>query len=292
MKIICQTCGQRLPKTAVMCPNCGGRHFSPEPVNAVSHEAVNATANTAAMTPTMTNLTNLANQATAASQPPSQTAPNPAMPVASWQTPATSVSATSGSVAPSHYVPPVAPPAPPARTQPYPAPASMPVTAPAVQPAPVYPAPSALPAAGYGSRRAANTMHYAGFFKRGFAYGFDLILVGLLLGLGYQLALPEVLARMNMTTLKLETLGILGASIYLLYMAFLTSSGRQATIGKIIMGLWVFGMQGQRIGFFHAIVREVFKLVLLPLFFVMWFTARKQTMHDLLGRTVVLYDPY
>ena len=33
MIIVCQQCGQKLPKTAVMCPNCGSRQFAQQSDN-------------------------------------------------------------------------------------------------------------------------------------------------------------------------------------------------------------------------------------------------------------------
>ena len=33
MIIVCQQCGQKLPKTAVMCPNCGNRQFAQQSDN-------------------------------------------------------------------------------------------------------------------------------------------------------------------------------------------------------------------------------------------------------------------
>ncbi|WP_230659074.1 RDD family protein [Psychrobacter sp. I-STPA10] len=58
-----------------------------------------------------------------------------------------------------------------------------------------------------------------------------------------------------------------------------------------IMGLWVFDMKGQRLTTMHALGRIVAKLFFILLFFVMFFTQRKQTVHDLIAGTVVLYSP-
>lgn len=261
MKISCQSCGQILPKTALMCPNCGGRTFlpvdnmaQPSP-QSFNHQPFNSQP---VHHPSFSN------------PPPS---PNFSQPPA---------------YIPPVYVPPVAPPLqqpvydPPAYS---PQPASY--TAQTTQN--VSPT---LPPTYLDGRKQASTMQYTGFWRRAFAYGFDLVLVGLLLGLAYQLLVPEIVRQLHINGINDQTLIISAVTFYLWYMAIFTSSGRQATIGKIIMGLWVFGMQGQRIGFFRALFREMLKVVLLPLFFVLWFTARKQTMADLMARTVVLYDPY
>ena len=134
-------------------------------------------------------------------------------------------------------------------------------------------------------------MLYAGFVRRALAYLFDIALVSLLLGLAYQLLLPQILPQLGIRGFTDQTLALIAYGFYLFYMTLLTCLGRQATVGKVIMGMWVFGMQGQRVNFFHALIRETLKLILLPFSFLMWFTARKQTLHDLIARTVVLYDP-
>ncbi len=170
-----------------------------------------------------------------------------------------------------------------------------PYVAPAVQPQQPsqYPTPTTnqLPSTALQTRKPAHTMLYAGFVRRALAYLFDLALVSLLLGLAYQLLLPQILPQLGIRGFTDQTLALMAYGFYLFYMTLLTCLGRQATVGKVIMGMWVFGMQGQRVNFFHALIRETLKLMLLPFGFLMWFTARKQTLHDLIARTVVLYDP-
>ena len=153
------------------------------------------------------------------------------------------------------------------------------------------PATNQLPSTALQTRKPAYTMLYAGFVRRALAYLFDLALVSLLLGLAYQLLLPQILPLLGIRGFSDQTLALIAYGFYLFYMTLLTCLGRQATVGKVIMGMWVFGMQGQRVNFFHALIRETLKLILLPFSFLMWFTARKQTLHDLIARTVVLYDP-
>ena len=275
MKISCQTCGQILPKTAVMCPNCGGRTFLPVSDNAVSQgQFAQTTPSTPTTQWTMPQTAQPQSVAQPVTQPPLQ------QPSLQPQPPQQSM-----------YVPPVAPPIAPQYSQPvYTQQTSQDGYQNNYSDNHVSPSPS-LPPSVYHSRKLASQMVYAGMFKRGFAFVFDVVLIGLLLGLAYQLAVPEIVKQLKINGINDQTLIVSAVTIYLLYMSIFTSSGRQGTIGKMMMGLWVFGMQGQRINFFHALFRELLKVVLLPLFFIMWFTARKQTMADLLARTVVLYDP-
>lgn len=298
MIIVCQQCGQKLPKTAVMCPNCGSRQFAADG------------ANVASQTPHI----NTVSQSTISSSYPqaaSVATPNPS----SWQSYTPNVYADSRANSGNQATNP--PPLPTDVGQSTPTPpqnpylsqqtyTSVPASAPVddYQPQPNYapqPAPSQyaaaanaanqLPSTALQTRKPAYTMLYAGFMRRGFAYAFDLALVSVLLGLAHQLLLPQILPQLGIRGFNDQTLALIAYGFYLFYMTLLTCLGRQATVGKVIMGMWVFGMQGQRVNFFHALIRETLKLILLPFVFLMWFTARKQTLHDLIARTVVLYDP-
>ena len=238
MIIVCQQCGQKLPKTAVMCPNCGNRQFAQQSDNHTQPQQANSFVQSSGY--------NAYDSSYNAPQPSQVTQPE-------------------------HYVAPAVQPQQPSQ---YPTPTT-----------------NQLPSTALQTRKPAHTMLYAGFVRRALAYLFDLALVSLLLGLAYQLLLPQILPQLGIRGFSDQTLALIAYGFYLFYMTLLTCLGRQATVGKVIMGMWVFGMQGQRVNFFHALIRETLKLILLPFSFLMWFTARKQTLHDLIARTVVLYDP-
>jgi uncharacterized RDD family membrane protein YckC len=78
----------------------------------------------------------------------------------------------------------------------------------------------------------------------------------------------------------------------LLYWPVLESSGWQATVGKRVMGLQVTDADGARLSFVHALMRTLAKIVSsipFALGFVMAaFTARKQALHDLIVKTLVV----
>ena len=289
MIIVCQQCGQKLPKTAVMCPNCGSRQFAQQSDNHTQPQQANSFVQSSGY--------NAYDSTHNAIQPEHSTwqsyTPNPS--AGNYQP--TDMPAVQASQ-------PMQQPAQPIYEQPDIAQASNlpaqptdyanPYVAPAVQPQQPsqYPTPATqLPSTALQTRKPAHTMLYAGFVRRALAYLFDLALVSLLLGLAYQLLLPQILPQLGIRGFSDQTLALIAYGFYLFYMTLLTCLGRQATVGKVIMGMWVFGMQGQRINFFHALIRETLKLILLPFSFLMWFTARKQTLHDLIARTVVLYDP-
>lgn len=299
MIIVCQQCGQKLPKTAVMCPNCGNRQFAQPSDNHTQPQQANSFVQSSSYN------AHDAPQPSQVPQPEHSTwqsyTPNPSagnyqptdMPAVQasqpMQHPAQPIYAQPN---PNYAQPDIAQASnPPAQPTDY----ANPYVAPTVQPQypSQYPTPATnqLPSTALQTRKPAYTMLYAGFVRRALAYLFDLALVSLLLGLAYQLLLPQILPQLGIRGFSDQTLALIAYGFYLFYMTLLTCLGRQATVGKVIMGMWVFGMQGQRLNFFHALIRETLKLILLPFGFLMWFTARKQTLHDLIARTVVLYDP-
>jgi uncharacterized RDD family membrane protein YckC len=77
-----------------------------------------------------------------------------------------------------------------------------------------------------------------------------------------------------------------------LYCAFMESGPKQATLGKIVLGLIVTDEQGRRIDFARASIRHFSKYlsaILLCIGFLMVaFDARKQGLHDKLAKTLVL----
>ena len=290
MIIVCQQCGQKLPKTAVMCPNCGNRQFAQPSDNHTQPQQANSFVQSSGYN--AYDSTHNATQTSQVPQPEHSTwqsyTPNPSAgnyqrtDMQPMQHPAQPIYARPDITQASN---------PPAQPTDY----ANPYVNPAVQPQQPsqYPTPATnqLPSTALQTRKPAHTMLYAGFVRRALAYLFDLALVSLLLGLAYQLLLPQILPQLGIRGFTDQTLALIAYGFYLFYMTLLTCLGRQATVGKVIMGMWVFGMQGQRVNFFHALIRETLKLILLPFGFLMWFTARKQTLHDLIARTVVLYDP-
>lgn len=77
-----------------------------------------------------------------------------------------------------------------------------------------------------------------------------------------------------------------------LYYALMESSHKQATIGKIVLGISVTDLSGNRISFGRATGRYFAKIisgVLLSIGYIMAaFTAKKQTLHDIIASTLVI----
>lgn len=292
MSIICQVCEQRLPKTAKMCPNCGNRQDfiaeQSQPNIMSNSEGFVETETQPIPTQNLQNNIQSTNFAelnyTRASQDQSQfqevqpsyhsqaTAQTNHVPIDVYQQPLTNASFTT-------------------IREPVNNPLATNITTqalhnpPNLMPTMVNNSAVSLPPV---PRRPANTMLYAGFMRRFWAYLFDTIFILVVLGAIWQPLLDSGYISSSNQDMVASLLIMI---LYLLYSAFFTSRGRQATFGKMIFGLWVYDMQGQRLGFWHAFIREVVKSIFMPLAVVMWFTERKQTFHDLIVRTVVLFDP-
>jgi uncharacterized RDD family membrane protein YckC len=77
-----------------------------------------------------------------------------------------------------------------------------------------------------------------------------------------------------------------------LYEAFMESSSYQATLGKMIFGMKVTDLNGNRISFERATGRHFAKWLSAMIFCIGYimvgFTDRKQGLHDLLAGTLVL----
>ncbi|QFS51991.1 RDD family protein [Nostoc sphaeroides] len=77
-----------------------------------------------------------------------------------------------------------------------------------------------------------------------------------------------------------------------LYYTLMEISPKQATIGKQSMGIFVTDINGDRLSFTKASLRICCKIILSFVlrvsFITMFFTAKKQAMHDIVSRTLVV----
>ena len=80
-----------------------------------------------------------------------------------------------------------------------------------------------------------------------------------------------------------------------LYYALMESSSRQATVGKIALGLRVTDLNGERITFLRATGRYFGKIIsgmILYIGFIMAaFTEKRQALHDLMAECLVVSNP-
>jgi len=143
-------------------------------------------------------------------------------------------------------------------------------------------------------------MAYAGFWKRLVAYIIDSIIlavgggvaggvVGMLLGAGMGVAG----ARSEVIRLVCGVFGYLaGLVLNWLYFTLCESSSKQATIGKLALGIRVADLDGLPISFGRANGRYWGKLLsgmtLLVGYLMAGFTQKKQALHDMMAGCVVI----
>jgi uncharacterized RDD family membrane protein YckC len=162
---------------------------------------------------------------------------------------------------------------------------------------------AALPA---GPFTAAAVLVYGGFWRRFWSYLIDRFILGIaFMPVGFMVFVPmlatqsggwtdtdlpaEALAAFLGATLTVAFLALLGSWFYY---ALMQSSSRQATLGQLALGLRVTDLEGRRISFARASGRH-FATVITGFTFgigyvMVLFTARKQTLHDLVAGTVVM----
>jgi uncharacterized RDD family membrane protein YckC len=149
-------------------------------------------------------------------------------------------------------------------------------------------------------------LSYAGFWRRFVAFLIDAILVFIVLflfgrildGIGLdRLADPFISDDMTDGS---TLLGIarwifsnspISLVISVLYYAGMESSIRQATLGKLALGIIVTGLNGERISFARATGRYLARLLSDTIFFfgylIQPFTRKRQALHDVIASTLV-----
>lgn len=129
-------------------------------------------------------------------------------------------------------------------------------------------------------------LSYAGFWKRFWALLIDGIILGPLLFYFRMLA-----ATTDDISIFIKVY-ILTALAVLFYFSLMESSRYQATPGKMILGIVVTDLQGGRISFWRALGRNLGKIIsdiiLFIGFIIAGFTEKKQALHDIMAKCVVI----
>jgi uncharacterized RDD family membrane protein YckC len=165
-----------------------------------------------------------------------------------------------------------------------------------VPPAPAAPGATLLPPPAPASRYA----EYAGFWRRVLASILDtllLIAAGVLVkgvmrtAAGISIT-PLWDSSSEATAVFTGVENLVALVVNWVYFAILESSSRQATLGKMALGLIVTDLTGKRIGFGRATGRyfaKILSILTLCIGFAMaGFTRRKQALHDMVANTLVL----
>jgi len=137
-----------------------------------------------------------------------------------------------------------------------------------------------------------GTILYAGFWKRGAAFLIDVIITAI----GAILVIIWFGIMFGGGTLKTATWEKMGSFLGLIscwiYYALMESSSKQATLGKMALGIKVTDFNGNRIDFAKATGRYFGKLIssiILCVGYVMVaFTQKKQGLHDIMAGCLVV----
>jgi uncharacterized RDD family membrane protein YckC len=143
-----------------------------------------------------------------------------------------------------------------------------------------------------------NISNYAGFWRRFGAFVIDVIIVniiGLIAGIILGVFLLFIFIDLNDpdTNIMVGAISFMvGISIAWLYYAGMESSSKQATPGKMAVGIIVTDLGGNRVSFGRATGRHFAKIIsAIPLgigFLIIGFTEKKQGLHDMIAGCQVI----
>ena len=147
-----------------------------------------------------------------------------------------------------------------------------------------------------------TTTAYAGFWKRAAAWVIDAILVGIVnliitgIIFGFDRSTSSSGSEFQFEfTAGMGAESLLSLAVGMGYFALMESSPKQATLGKMALGIIVTDTEGQRISFPRAMGRYFAKflswITVLVGFFMAGWTPKKQALHDLVARTLVVNKP-
>jgi len=134
--------------------------------------------------------------------------------------------------------------------------------------------------------------NYAGFWKRFCAYFIDIIITQIVVVIiaficGFMIGMSG-----GSESEGAIVGGIIGIVLPWIYFAAMESSGKQATLGKMALGIKVTSTEGEKITFGKASGRYFGKilsaLILLIGFVMVAFTEKKQGLHDIMAGCLVL----
>ncbi len=138
-----------------------------------------------------------------------------------------------------------------------------------------------------GATTNVKEMEYAGFWNRFVANIYDNIIT-------FVICIPVLVIIGVLVDVDEKQMQLIAILIYWVYHAGFESSEKKATIGKQAMGIIVTDMDGNRISFIKATIRNFSKfisLITLYIGFIMiGFTKKKQGLHDKIAGCLVMKE--
>jgi uncharacterized RDD family membrane protein YckC len=142
---------------------------------------------------------------------------------------------------------------------------------------------------------------FAGFWWRAAACSIDTILIGAILLLAasffpatFEKLIPEHSSSLTFFPQASPLVIAILASIGCLYYSLFEASSWQATPGKRILRLYVTDLNGQRLTFGRALLRNLARQIsgfLVIGYVIAGFTEKKQALHDILAGSLVMRRP-
>lgn len=153
--------------------------------------------------------------------------------------------------------------------------------------------------------------NYAGFWLRCVAFILDVVIIGIAqsffimpflaaLGLGFVSGADDMdfsdpdqaIGMIAAAAALMGSYWLLATCIQILYFTLMESSKYQATIGKMTLGLIVTDLNGNKLDFSKALIRNLCKIIsnvtMLIGYIMAGFTERKQALHDMIAGTLVV----
>ncbi len=131
-------------------------------------------------------------------------------------------------------------------------------------------------------------MAYAGFLRRLVALLVDAVIVTIV----YYIFRTIIFTVFGVSDAILYFIVVITVVAGWLYFAMMEASDKQATFGKMAIGIKVTDMSGKRISFGKATGRYfgkyISQLILYIGFIMVAFTAKKQGLHDMMAGTLVV----
>lgn len=160
----------------------------------------------------------------------------------------------------------------------------------------------------YNNYNQTQPVEYGGFWRRFLAIIIDNLIIsipfeiiGFALGItssSYSRYMDILNGTTSSTTMTTQystasiMFSIINLVVTILYFALMESSKYQATLGKMVLGMKVTDMNGERISFARALGRYIAKflsyMTLFIGFMMAGFTEKKQALHDMVASTLVV----
>ncbi|OGQ08583.1 MAG: hypothetical protein A3G32_02190 [Deltaproteobacteria bacterium RIFCSPLOWO2_12_FULL_40_28] len=138
-----------------------------------------------------------------------------------------------------------------------------------------------------------KTFSYAGFWKRFAAFVIDMFILAIgNFFIGFIFAIPDDVLTGKAEFIKSVDSYILSGLFAWVYQVVMESSVKQATLGKMALGIVVTDLSGNRMSFGKACGRYFGQILSVSIcgigFLMIGFTAKKQGLHDIMARCLVI----